>query len=157
MPTLFLSHSTQDKDFARALQQALGALDQDVWLDSRELRGGDPLESTIRQAIAEASTYAVLVSPAALQSQWVGKELRHARQVQKQRGNKAFPILPLGLDGAELGAFAAYFDEEPRTIPVSRAAGGVEQALDPILVALGQRLPADPDPPPNPGPSPWRS
>ena len=66
------------------LQQALGDFRQDVWIDSRELRGGDPLWPEIKKAIEEASAYAVLVSPEALQSKWVGKELRHALEVQKQ-------------------------------------------------------------------------
>jgi nucleotide-binding universal stress UspA family protein len=86
MERLFLSHSSQDDAFVRGLQQALGDLGQDVWIDSRELRGGDPLWEEIQKAIDEASAYAVLVSPASLQSKWVGKELRHALEVQKARG-----------------------------------------------------------------------
>ena len=78
MSKLFISHSSQDDAFVRGLQQALGDLGQDVWIDSRELRGGDLLWPEIQKAIEEASAYAVVVSPASLQSKWVGKELRHA-------------------------------------------------------------------------------
>ena len=83
MSKLFISHSSQDDGFVRDLQQALGDLGQDVWIDSRELRGGDPLWPEIQKAIEEASAYAVVVSPASLQSKWVGKELRaRARTLQ---------------------------------------------------------------------------
>ena len=70
----------------REIQQALGSLKQDVWIDSRELRGGDPLWQEIKNAIEKASAFAVVVSTNALQSKWVGKELRHALEVQKHRG-----------------------------------------------------------------------
>ncbi len=142
MTKLFLSHSTQDDDLVRALRQALADLGQDVRIDSRRLRGGDPLWSSIQQAIEQATAYAVLVSPDAFQSQWVGKELRYALEVQKARGKEAFPVIPLGLDDTPFGAFEFLFDEEPLGVPVS-STGGIEQVLHPILVALGKRLPAD--------------
>jgi hypothetical protein len=83
MSKLFISHSSEDDGFVRDLQQALRNLGQDGWIDSRELRGGDPLWPEIQQAIEQASGYAVVVSPNSLQSKWVGKELRHALEVQK--------------------------------------------------------------------------
>jgi hypothetical protein len=52
MSKLFISHSSQDDGFVRELEQALGNLQQDVWIDSRELRGGDPLWSEIQKAIS---------------------------------------------------------------------------------------------------------
>src|SRR5260370_18064011 len=103
MSKLFISHSSHDDGFVGELQQALGDLDQDVWIDSRELRGGDPLWLEIQQAIEDASAYAIVVSTDALQSKWVGKELRHALKVQKQRGRDKFPVIPLSLNGTRLG------------------------------------------------------
>jgi hypothetical protein len=143
MAKLFLSHSSRDDPFVRVLREALADLGQDVWIDSRELRGGDPLWSEIRAAIEGASAYAVLVSPDSLQSKWVGKELRHALKVQEQRGKDQFPVIPLALDGTRLGMLEELFGEEPVSIPVGSAPGGLDQALGAILAALGKRLPAD--------------
>src|SRR6266516_2761417 len=143
MSKLFVSHSSGDDGFVRELQQALGDHAQDVWIDSRELRGGDPLWPEIQQAIEGASAYAIVVSTDALQSKWVGKELRHAIDVQKQRGKDSFPVIPLSLNHTKLGVLEEFFGEEPIYIPVSSAAGGVDAALNAILVALGKRLPAD--------------
>ena len=139
MTKLFISHSSQDDGFVRGLQQTLGDLGQDVWIDSRELRGGDPLWPDIQKAIEDASAYAVIVSTDALQSKWVGKELRHALEVQKQRGRDKFRVSALSLDGTKLGVLEEFFDAEPLYIAVSSAAGGVEAATHPILVALGKR------------------
>ena len=143
MSKLFISHSSQDDAVVRPLQQALRDLGQDVWIDSRELRGGDPLWSEIQKAIEEASAYAVLVSTDALQSKWVGKELRYALDVQKLRGRDEFPVIPLSLNDTRLGVLEEFFGEEPIYIPVSSDAGGIDAALNAILVALGKRLPAD--------------
>jgi tetratricopeptide (TPR) repeat protein len=150
MGKLFLSHSTRDDAVVRELQQALGDHAHDVWVDSRELRGGDSLWPAIQQAIEDASAYAVVVSTDSLQSKWVGKELRHALDVQKQRGEDAFPVIPLSLNGTRLGVLEEFFGEEPVYIPVSSGAGGVDAALHAILVALDKRLPADVPPTPQP-------
>ena len=143
MTKLFISHSSQDDAFVRGLRAALADHGQAGWIDSRELRGGDPLWSSIENAIEEASAYAVVVSPDALQSSWVGKELLRALEAQKARGTDQYPVIPLSLNGTKLGVLEQFFGEEPLYIPVSSDAGGIEAALDAILVALGQRLPSD--------------
>jgi tetratricopeptide (TPR) repeat protein len=143
MSRLFISHSSQDDWFVRELRWTLADLRQEVWVDSRELRAGDPLWPEIQKAIEESSAVAVVVSPNSLQAKWVGKELTHALAVQKKRGRENFPIFALSLDGTKLGVLESLFEEEPLYIPVSTAAGGVEAAMNPILVAMGKRLPAE--------------
>jgi hypothetical protein len=143
MTQLFLSHNSTDDPFVRDLRAALHHHGQEGWIDSRQLRGGDPLWPEIEQAIEAASAFAVVVSPAALQSNWVGKELRHALKLREQRGRDQFPVFALALDGTKLGVLEEIFGEEPVYIPLSSDAGGIEAAIDPILVALGKRDPAD--------------
>ncbi len=150
MTKLFISHSSQDDAFVRDLRAALADHGQEGWIDSRELRGGDPLWLEIKKAIDGATAYAVVVSTDALQSKWAGKELRHALLVQEQRGKDQFPVIPLSLDGTKLGVLEEFFGEEPVYIPVSSDAGGVEAALNAILVAVRKRLPADAPPTPQP-------
>jgi hypothetical protein len=158
MSKLFISHSSQDDGFVHGLQQALGDLRQDAWIDSSELRGGDPLCPEIQRAIEEASAYAVVVSPASFQSKWVGKELRHALGVQKQHGKDRFPVIPLSLNGTKLGVLDEFFSQEPLYIPVSSAAGGVDAALNAILVTISKRRPGSTSPSlPSRRPSRWRS
>jgi tetratricopeptide (TPR) repeat protein len=154
MAGLFLSHSSADDGFVRELRQALADLGQEVWIDSRQLRGGDPLESEIQAAIEAAAGLGVLVSPESLQSRWVGKELRHGLKLQAERGRAAFPVIPLSLNGTRLGVLEDFFDEEPTYIPVSSAPGGATAAIDAILVALGLRLPTDRPPLHQPRPEP---
>lgn len=152
--TYFLSHSTGDDDTVRRLADTLAELDTPLTIDSRAIRGGDPLESTIFRAIEDASGLLVLVSPRAHASRWVGKELKYALALQKQRrgGPAAFPVVPLLLDGTALGSFEGYFDEAPLNVPIRSTA--LDAALHPILVALRLREPTDagahPQPPAEP-------
>ena len=154
MAGLFLSHSSADDGFVRELRQALADMGQPVWIDSRQLKGGDPLWSDITAAIEAAAGLAVLVSPASLQSRWVGKEVQYGIQIQGQRGRDQFPIIPLSLNGTRLGVLEGLFEEEPTYIPVSSGAGGATAAIDAILVALGLRLPTDRPPVLQPRPEP---
>jgi hypothetical protein len=140
---LFLSHSSADDSVVRELRQMLADQGQEVWIDSRQIRGGDPLWATIRQAIEDASAYAVLVSPDALQSEWVGDELTHALNVQADRGRDAYTVIPLLIDGTRLGVLKQLLGYEPLYVPVSSVPGGIDAALNAILTALGKRLPAD--------------
>ena len=150
MSKLFISHSSQDDAFVRELRYTLADLQQEVWIDSRELRAGDALWPEIQKAIEESSAVAIVLSPNGHQSKWLGKELKHALAVQKQRGSDKFKVFVLSLDGTKLGVLEALFDDEPLYIPVSSAAGGVEAAMNPILVAMGKRLPAEVAPQPEP-------
>ncbi|MBC8031234.1 MAG: TIR domain-containing protein [Pyrinomonadaceae bacterium] len=143
MSNLFISHSSQDDAFVRELRATFELHGVDAWIDSRELRGGDPLWLEIQNAIERASAYAVVVSPNAFQSDWVGDELAHALKLQEQRGRNNYPVIPLSLDDTKLGVFKRLFGYEPVFIPVSSGAGGVEAAMNALLVALGMRLPAD--------------
>lgn len=143
MSKLFISHSSQDDAFVRDLRAALADHGQAGWIDSRELRGGDPLWLEIQKAIENASAYAVVISTDSLQSKWVGKELRHALKIRDERGKDKFPVIPLSLNGTKLGVLEEFFGEEPLYIPITSDAGGIEAAMNAILVALGKRLPAD--------------
>jgi hypothetical protein len=72
-------------------------LQQPVWIDSREIRGGALLWPKVQAAIGEAGALAVVISPAALQSKWVADELRYAIKLQKKRrkAGQDFPVIPL--------------------------------------------------------------
>ena len=140
MSKLFISHSSQDDAFVRDLRAALADHGHDAWIAPRELQGGDLLWSELQRAIEEASAFAVVVSPAALQSTWVGKELRHALDIQKQRGKDSFPVIPLSLNGTKLGVLEGFFSEQPLYIPVTSDAGGIEAAMNAILRCSGTLL-----------------
>jgi hypothetical protein len=77
--SVFLSHNSKDKSFARKLKNSLQQAGLRVWLDEIELRVGDDL-SAIESAIREADCVVVVMSAVAARSSWVEKEVRFARK-----------------------------------------------------------------------------
>ena len=142
---IFISHATADDAFVRDLRLALEGLDLSVWVDSRNLRGGDKLARQVEQAIEEARQVIVVLSPRTINSPWVRREIRKALEVEKQRDDDEYCVIPLLLPGVEPRALPLWFDEEPLAVPIELKVGGVSEALPAILAALGKRLPTDPE------------
>jgi len=137
---VFLSHASADKPLVDAMRRALDDSGHVAWLDARELRGGEILDRQLPEAIEQTDAFLVFVSPVALQSSWVGRELTIALEIQKQRGRDKFPVVPLAVDGMRLGVLEQFFGGQPLYVPVSSQAGGVLEALPAIFTALGTQL-----------------
>jgi hypothetical protein len=143
MPEIFISHASKDDDFVKQLRDALASLNLPVWVDSRNLRGGDKLVLEIDDAIELARSVIVVLSPNTVNSPWVRKEIGKALKVEKQRRGSGYRVIPLLLPGVEPSALALWFDEEPVGIPIQLRTGAVSEALPQILAALGEQLPDD--------------
>ncbi len=90
-PTVFLSHSHDDKSVARRLVRRLGAHGIRVWIDELELAPGASLTTTIQEQIKAADMLLVVASSASAASAWTRMEIEFARALGK-------PIIPLLLD-----------------------------------------------------------
>ena len=76
MPSVFLSHSSQDKPFVRELAAHL--LQQDpqtitVWLDEREISPGENIVDKIAEGL-ESNFVLLILSPDSINSNWVKEE-----------------------------------------------------------------------------------
>jgi hypothetical protein len=142
---IFISHATADDAFVRDLRQALESLGLSVWVDSRNLRGGDKLARQVEQAIEGARQVIVVLSPDTVNSAWVRKEIQKALQVEQQRQDDDYRVIPLLLPGIEPDALPLWFGEgeerEPLAVVIQDKPSGVSEALPAILTALGKRLP----------------
>lgn len=103
---VFISHATSDDAFVRELRLILEGLHIPVWVDSRNLRGGNALAPEIAQAIEQALQVIVVLSPRTINSPWVRREIRQALQVQKSRQADGYRVIPLRLPGVETTALA---------------------------------------------------
>ncbi|MGE0823940.1 MAG: TIR domain-containing protein [Candidatus Binatia bacterium] len=142
---VFISHASVDDGFVKDLREQLEAHQIPVWIDSRNLRGGNKLAPEISQAIGQARQVLVVLSPQTVNSPWVRKEVQQALQVEKSR-NDGYRVIPLLLPGLTVGALGNWFDEEPVAVPIQLKPGGLSEALPTILAALGERLPTDHQP-----------
>jgi tetratricopeptide (TPR) repeat protein len=140
---IFISHAGADDDFVKELRTALEAQGLPVWVDSRNLRGGDELEPEIDRAIETARQVIVVLSPDTVNSRWVRKEITKALEVERRKKDSGYRVIPVLLPGIKPSALALWFDEEPLGIPVELETGAVSEALPQILAALGEQLPDD--------------
>jgi len=94
MATVFLSHSSVDKPFVRALAADLRANNVNVWFDEDVLQPGDSLTDGIAQGLATADQVILVVSQAFLTSAWVQVEAKAALSASiRANGGKVLTIL----------------------------------------------------------------
>lgn len=95
---VFISHAWEDKPLALALAQLPDFVD--VWVDVRELLGGQSLDPTIVRAIEDSHVFIVLVSRTSLAKAWVAKEVEWAlaREAQKDRVFVLPVLIESGID-----------------------------------------------------------
>src|SRR5579885_630505 len=72
---VFVSHSHTDNDFALEIVESLRAAGEDVWYDEQQLQHGE-LGPVIERELEARTVLVVVLSPAALQSEWVQREVR---------------------------------------------------------------------------------
>ena len=65
---VFIAHATRDDAFVSELRLTLRGLQIAVWVDSRNLCGGNALAPEIAQAIEQAHQVLVVLSPNTLNS-----------------------------------------------------------------------------------------
>lgn len=71
MSSVFLSHSHQDKPFARRLTADLRHAGHIVWIDEAEILVGDSLIEKIRDGIGSVDYVAAILSRSSIDSEWV--------------------------------------------------------------------------------------
>jgi tetratricopeptide (TPR) repeat protein len=139
---IFISHSTQNDPTVQQLRQMLELHGQLPWVDSREMTGGDDLDTTIETSIRTARYFLVVVSIEALSSGWVQRELGIAQATAQQRTD-GYKVISVVLPGTPLGLLRPFFPGDPLHIEVGDGSNGLDEAMPYIFAALGQQLPAD--------------
>jgi Predicted nucleotide-binding protein containing TIR -like domain len=94
----FLSYSWSDKEFATQLHADLKSIGVRCWLDEKELRPGDNILEQVDRALDARDKILLVVSAAALKSQWVKREIDHALKVEQARHSTI--LFPLAVDSA---------------------------------------------------------
>ena len=141
---IFISHSTQNDPTVQQLRQMLELHGQLPWVDSREMTGGDDLDTTIETSIRTARYFLVVVSIEALSSGWVQRELGIAQATAQQRTD-GYKVISVVLPGTPLGLLKPFFPGDPLHIVVGDRPNGLAEAILQIAAALGLELPTDRD------------
>lgn len=89
MSGCFISYATEDRVLVDHIADRLRHSRHEVWIDRKDIPGGANWESEIQSAIAQADVCLVAVTPDAVQSEWVKREIALARAA----GKRVVPIL----------------------------------------------------------------
>ena len=89
---LFLSYAHQDIHFARSLVETLMHHQVRVWYSQSNILGGQQWHDEIGAALERCDWLAVVLSPAAIESKWVKRELGYAL-IENQYDNRVIPLL----------------------------------------------------------------
>jgi len=96
---VFISYATVDAQFAHRLADNLRRLSVPVWIAPESIRPGEGWVEAIERGLAESSHMVVLLTPAALESEWVRKETDVAI-AQERRGR--IRVIPLDVEPCEV-------------------------------------------------------
>jgi len=103
MATIFISHSSSDDAFARQLSNDLELIGHTPWMDDLDIRPGESIVSAIQAGLSKARYAIVVVSKAALDSNWVDTEWKEkfwdALRTQRVR------VIPVMKEKCELPQF----------------------------------------------------
>jgi len=81
--SIFISYSRKDKKFAQKLAKSLRDADAKVWIDENDIRIGENYVKKITAAIEEHAEFLIILTPAAVQSEFMDLELLEA--LEKKR------------------------------------------------------------------------
>jgi hypothetical protein len=92
MREVFLSHASQDHDAAGRLRSLLLAHRIPVWFSAHHIQGAQQWQDEIGAALARCRWFMILLTPHAVKSMWVKRELNYALS-EKRYENRIVPLL----------------------------------------------------------------
>jgi hypothetical protein len=92
MREVFLSHASKDHAKAKRLRDVLVAHGVPVWISSHHIRGAQQWQDEIGEALARCGWFIVLLTPNAVKSMWVKRELNYAL-IEKRYQDRIIPLL----------------------------------------------------------------
>src|SRR6185503_16473219 len=101
MRSAFVSHSTSDDSFVAEMESFLRAAGFDeVFNDVSAIRPDEKFWTEIEKGIANCDSFVVIITAASNSSEWVRREIEHARRLSKR-------IIPIWIEDCPIPAVFA--------------------------------------------------
>lgn len=87
MAHVFISHSSEDKEFVRRVANDLRLLGHEPWVDEDQIRVGDSIPAKIAAGLARADFVVIVLTRTAVESGWVSEEwqAKYWSQIQERQ------------------------------------------------------------------------
>ena len=89
---VFISYDSEDAHFAHCLADDLRRLGVQVWIAPDSIRPGESWVAAIERGLSESSHMLVVLTPAAVESQWVRKETDVAIALERKGRMQVIPL-----------------------------------------------------------------
>jgi hypothetical protein len=89
---VFISHATEDGAIAHRLADDLRRMGLTVWIAPESIRAGEGWVRAIERGLGESDVLVVLLTPAAVQSRWVNKEMEVAIGLERHGQMDIIPL-----------------------------------------------------------------
>jgi hypothetical protein len=106
---LFISHATADRKFLRKLSRVPEEHDLRFWYSRRDIRGAQQWHDEIGAALRKCDWFLLVLSPSAVRSKWVKRELAFALQEDRYE-NRIVPVIAKRCDHRKLSWTLASFE-----------------------------------------------
>ena len=154
--TVFISHSSHDRDVAHQVCAALEARGIGCWIAPRDIQPGVEWAAQIVEGINRSALLLLVFSAHANASPQVGREIERA-------AHRQIPLLPLRIEPLLPSGSLEYFLGAPHWLdahegPIEARLGAVIDAVEALLARLGDAAPASapaPARPPTPAAPAW--
>lgn len=97
---VFVSYSSQDKDFVEKLTTDLKKYKLPLWFDKWEIKVGDSIVEKINSALGKITDLILILSSNSINSNWVKKELSSALMIKLK--DNSVKVLPCRVDDCEI-------------------------------------------------------
>ena len=140
---MFFSYARADAEFALKLAKSLRSVGANVWIDQLDIQAGEHWDRAVEQALTEAGSLLIILSPAATDSRNVMDEVSFALEKNK----RVLPVvykpcnIPFRLRTIQHVDFTADFDHGLERLLSDLAIKRTTEQLQP---AIGQLLPPAP-------------
>jgi len=92
---VFLCHTSSDKAIVRKIARALEDFGISIWFDEWEIKAGQSIPRKVSGGLKQSGILLVFLSPAALASEWVQRELNAA--LMQQLSSQRITVIPVKL------------------------------------------------------------
>lgn len=84
MTQVFISHSSEDAEFAQLVANGFRGVGLDVWIAPDSIHPGEEFVDAIQRGLAETTHFVIIMSPDAFQSSWVKLEMNTAIRLERE-------------------------------------------------------------------------